>query len=212
MNIVDEVESVFSGTRLTSAPDYSIRCVTSDARQPVFGVMQFVSPLPRAKFNLSARICPQCGAGTTNMRRVERRIGIRRFHFTVPHPRLGSVPTCEEHSRGRLRLVAELETWTTECALLYVFAESSAFLREVMDFVRQSNIVRPPWITFPRMSPFSGGNGVIEGAWVREVWVPYWRGLAIQERAAVLTSNPPPQSWIGWEKCERWQFMLKNTE
>jgi hypothetical protein len=195
MNWANDVARVFGGAKLLSPPDYTVRCVSSEGRRPVFGVVQFVLPAPKTKLNLHAETCCQCDAMATHRRGVE------------DHKNLGTVPTCAVHSQGTLRLVASLQTWNTHCAQLTVLAESATFLEEIVDLLHRTNIVRPPWVTFPATNPFIGWNTAIEGSWIREVWAPYWRSLSIEQRAEAISTSPPPETWRGWQESVSWEFM-----
>jgi hypothetical protein len=56
--------------------------------------------------------------------------------------------------------------------------------------------IDPPWVAYPScgaMGPIWGGwrQGYGEH-WLHETWLPFWRGLASEERAAYLRLHPPP--------------------
>lgn len=208
MNWAHRIDRVFDGAKLSDFPDCSVKRVSLGDRKPVFGTVQFVLPAPESKFNLTANTCYRCSATATHSRNIERRFGIGSIYLARSHKRLGSVATCAEHSQGPLRLVADLRVWNSECSQLTVLTESPAFVREIVDLVRQTNVVRPPWITFPTLSPFIGWNGAVEGSWIREVWAPHWRSLSMGQRADIVAENPPPETWHGWEKSLSWEFML----
>lgn len=64
-----------------------------------------------------------------------------------------------------------------------------------------SQEVRPPWMEYLDSEPWWGGwrQGTSE-AWLKEVWLPFWRGLSGPARAAYLERWPPP--------TEEWQTYL----
>jgi len=51
----------------------------------------------------------------------------------------------------------------------------------------------PPWIQYPQSDPVWGGwrQGVSE-TWLHDVWLPFWRNITPEARAAFLDRNPPP--------------------
>jgi len=53
--------------------------------------------------------------------------------------------------------------------------------------------VRPPWIEYPESEPSWGGwrQGASE-AWLHDAWLPFWKGLGPDGRAAYLQRWPPP--------------------
>jgi hypothetical protein len=99
--------------------------------------------------------------------------------------------------------------WNRKCGLLCVFAERKQFLEEVAGNVRAHNVVLPPWDTFPRAKPFAGWNSAIEGAWLEQIWIPYWRGLGTEQKEKILRNAPPPKSWSGWDESLTWRFMFE---
>lgn len=195
MNWTTDVARAFGVVKLLSAPDYAVKCLTAEGRQPVFGVVQFVLPSPKVKLDLRAETCCQCEAIATHWRDIDN------------NKQLGSVPVCAAHSESPLRLVATLKIWNSLCSQLTVLAESPTFLRELVERLRATNMIRPPWITFPETNPFTGWNTAIEGSWVREVWAPYWRSLSLAQRAEAISTSPPPETWQGWEESLSWAFM-----
>jgi hypothetical protein len=51
----------------------------------------------------------------------------------------------------------------------------------------------PPWVFFPGQPvDWSGWRQGGGHAWLLRVWLPFWRGLSPEERAAYLTRWPPP--------------------
>lgn len=61
--------------------------------------------------------------------------------------------------------------------------------------------VEPPWHRYPRSEPtWSGWRQGHSEAWLLETWLPFWCGLAGDQRAAYLRRWPPP--------CEAWRVRL----
>lgn len=64
----------------------------------------------------------------------------------------------------------------------------------------------PPWLQYPGREPTWGGwrQGVSE-AWFAERWLPFWRALGEQDRAAYLADFPPPDEDWSWYLREVWR-------
>jgi hypothetical protein len=55
----------------------------------------------------------------------------------------------------------------------------------------------PPWIEYPGSDPVWGGwrQGISE-AWLKDMWLPFWRSLDVPMREAYLkTWSPPDEQW-----------------
>ena len=65
----------------------------------------------------------------------------------------------------------------------------------------------PPWIKYPESDPIWGGwrQGISE-AWLHDMWLPFWRGITPEARAAFLDRNPPPSDeWRMYLEQYWWQ-------
>lgn len=62
-----------------------------------------------------------------------------------------------------------------------------------MDHQNAQSHVLPPWIEYPNSEPTWGGwrQGTSE-AWLRDVWLPFWKHLTPEDRNAYLKQWPPP--------------------
>jgi hypothetical protein len=104
-----------------------------------------------------------------------------------------------------------MERWGN-CAILYLFSERRAFVENVARWNAPTLAhAQPPWIAFPAMSPFTGWSAVIEGAWLREVFIPLWRRMSDAEREEFWERYPAPPSWNGWEDSVTWDFLKTPT-
>lgn len=202
MNWQEKLNKAFGSVTLQSLPDYSVKTVGSTSSNVLFGLTHFILPAPQARFLIPANTCYGCANQVARwLRVIDAAPRSRSFSNAI------DVPACKEHADLPIRVAASIDIWTVECAQLTVFAERSSFLQEAVALVRERNVAKPPWVTFPKLNAFVGWNGAIEGAWLREVWVPYWRSASALERATIIGSSPPPQAWNGWEKSLSWQFM-----
>ncbi len=68
---------------------------------------------------------------------------------------------------------------------------------EISDF-----LIRPPWHEYPGSEPSWGGwrQGTGE-AWLRDVWLPFWKPLSPEGRDAYLARWPPPD--------DEWSYYVK---
>jgi hypothetical protein len=67
-----------------------------------------------------------------------------------------------------------------------------------VDHRNTTSPVRPPWIEYPHSEPAWGGwrQGPSE-AWLRDVWLPFWKRLSRDDRGAYLEQWPPPtDEWM----------------
>jgi len=65
------------------------------------------------------------------------------------------------------------------------------WLSEQLRAFEAGGAIEPPWIAFPGSAPWSFKQGVNE-AWLRHVFLPFWRCRSFEEREAYLRRRPPP--------------------
>ena len=56
--------------------------------------------------------------------------------------------------------------------------------------------IEPPWVAYPEQEPWWGGWRQGNGeAWLREVWIPFWKTLGPKERRVYVEKWQASPEW-----------------
>ncbi|CAI3922961.1 unnamed protein product [Commensalibacter communis] len=67
----------------------------------------------------------------------------------------------------------------------------------------------PPWVNFPKISPFDFFYREAGEFWMYSVWNPFWEKMGKEEQIAYLDKWDAPEIWRDWYS-EEWQSFLHN--